>query len=276
MTIKTDEALLEAARAGDRRALEELLERHQAQVYRFGIRMCGHPEDARDVLQETLLAMARGLKDFRGASSLSSWLYTIARSFCIKRRRRSKFAPAPERSLETDAAAAVAGLADPGKGPEEALMGKRIEQALAAAIAGLAPSYREVLVLRDIEGLTAPEVAEVIGISVSAVKSRLHRARTAIRDQMAPVLGMDAGDEREEACPDVLSLFSQHLEGDISADVCAAMERHIEGCARCRGACESLERTLALCRTADTGLEVPAAVQAAVKAALRQVLDERR
>lgn len=276
MTIKTDEALLEAARAGDREALEELLERHQAQVYRFGVRMCGHPEDARDVLQETLLAMARGVKDFRGASSLSTWLYTIARSFCIKRRRRSKLAPALERSLETDAAADVAGLADPGKGPEEALMGKRIEQALAAAIAELTPAHREVLVLRDIEGLTAPEVAEVIGISVSAVKSRLHRARTAIRDQMAPVLGMGAADEREVACPDVLSLFSQHLEGDISAEVCAAMERHIEGCARCRGACDSLKRTLALCRAADASLEVPAPVQASVKAALRQVLAERR
>ena len=67
-----DQALIEAARGGDRRALEKLLERHQGAVYRFGMKMCGEPEDAKDVLQETLLAMARGVRDFRGASSIST------------------------------------------------------------------------------------------------------------------------------------------------------------------------------------------------------------
>ena len=104
MEERADTQLLEAARRGDGRALEDLLERHQAQVYRFGMKMCRDPEDARDVLQDTLLAMAKGVRDFRGASSISTWLYTIARSFCIKKRRRSKFAPEPERSLEIDAA----------------------------------------------------------------------------------------------------------------------------------------------------------------------------
>src|SRR5512143_3531332 len=96
MQDEADRTLLERARAGDHRALESLLERHQAQVYRFGMKMCRDPEDAKDVLQDTLLAMARGVKDFRGASSVSTWLYTIARSFCIKKRRRSKFAPDQE------------------------------------------------------------------------------------------------------------------------------------------------------------------------------------
>src|SRR6187397_3346990 len=100
---------------GDRQALEALLERHQAQVYRFGMKMCRDPEDAADVLQDTLFAMARGVRDFRGASSLSTWLYTIARSFCIKKRRRSKFAPAAERSLDSDVELEAARLADPAK-----------------------------------------------------------------------------------------------------------------------------------------------------------------
>ena len=99
MQNETSHALLERARLGDRQAIEELLARHQAQVYRFGLRMCRNPEDAEDVLQETLLAMARGVRDFRGASSISTWLYTIARSFCIKKRRTSKFAPKAPRSL---------------------------------------------------------------------------------------------------------------------------------------------------------------------------------
>jgi RNA polymerase sigma-70 factor (ECF subfamily) len=79
MKDELDQQLLERARAGDRAALETLLERHQPQVYRFGLKMCRDPEDAKDVLQDTLLAMARGVRDFRGASSISTWLYTVAR-----------------------------------------------------------------------------------------------------------------------------------------------------------------------------------------------------
>ena len=77
MRDEADHHLLEAARSGDDLALERLLERHQAQVSRFGMKMCRDPEDAKDVLQDTLLAMARGVRDFRGASSISTWLYTI-------------------------------------------------------------------------------------------------------------------------------------------------------------------------------------------------------
>src|SRR5512134_3144303 len=115
-----DTQLLAAAQGGDRRALEHLLERHQRRVYRFGLKMCRDPEDAKDVLQETLIAVARGVKDFRGASSVSTWLYTIARSFCIKKRRRSKFAPEQEESLDARAPGVEARqVADPGRGPED-------------------------------------------------------------------------------------------------------------------------------------------------------------
>ncbi|AKT38132.1 sigma-70 family RNA polymerase sigma factor [Chondromyces crocatus] len=272
MDDETDAALLAAARAGDDAALEALLQRHQAQVYRFGMKMCRDPEDAQDVLQETLLAMARGVRDFRGTSSLSTWLYTIARSFCLKKRRRSKFAP-DEHSLDTDAAPEASRLADPSRAPDEALAGKQIEHALERAIGALDPMYREVLLLRDVEGLTAPEVAEVLGLSTQAVKSRLHRARLSVRESIAPWLGIPSQAAPEPGtCPDVLTLFSQHLEGEIRAEVCAEMERHLEGCPRCRGACDSIKRTLALCRTSGPTVEVPAAVQASVKAALRSFL----
>ncbi len=275
-TLVPDSRLLEAARGGDARSLETLLERHQAQVYRFGMRMCRDPEDARDVLQDTLLAMARNVRDFRGASSISTWLYTIARSFCIKKRRRSKFAPARERSLDTDAAPDAARLADPALGAEETLAGKEVRQALERGIRALEPIYREVLLLRDVEGLTAAEVAEVLGVSVSAVKSRLHRARLSVRAHVAPLLGVpsEPAAAASRTCPDVLSLFSRHLENEISAEVCADMERHVEACARCRGACESLKRTLALCRAEGPPARVPAAVQDSVRLALRNLLAE--
>src|SRR5919198_1216252 len=100
----SDEDLLANARAGDRAALERLLELHQRRVFRFGLKMCGGEDDAKDVLQETLLAAARGIHDFRGASSISTWLYTIARSFCIKRYRTSKFAPGTVRVTRRRAA----------------------------------------------------------------------------------------------------------------------------------------------------------------------------
>jgi RNA polymerase sigma-70 factor, ECF subfamily len=273
--VSSDEHLLAAARAGNGQALEQLLERHQAQVYRFGMKMCRDPEEAKDVLQDTLLAMARGVRDFRGASSISTWLYSIARSFCIKKRRRSQFAPEEVRSLDTDVAAEARGLADPGEAPDETLAGKQVEQALESAISALEPMYREVLLLRDVEGLTAPEVAEVLGVSVQAVKSRLHRARLSVRQRVAPLLGVNLElPAAPGACPDVLAFFSQHLEDEISADVCAEMERHLEACGRCRGACESLKQTLALCRTSRQATAVPPSVQTSVKIALRNYLAE--
>ena len=98
----SDDMLLAAARGGDAASLEALLVRYQPHLYRFGLRMCGNVEDAGDVTQESLLSMARSVRDFRGDSSVSRWLYTIARRFCIKKRRRSKFAPAQEESLDSN------------------------------------------------------------------------------------------------------------------------------------------------------------------------------
>ena len=269
-------ALLERARSGDRQALEDLLARHQRQVYRFGLKMCRDPEDAEDVLQDTLLAMARGVRDFRGASSISTWLYTIARSYCIKKRRKSKFAPAETQSLDSSGGVDAVQLPDPGKRPDDALADSEVRRALEQAIGSLDPKYREVLLLRDEEGLTAPEVAEVLGISLQAVKSRLHRARLQVRAHVAPLLGVRIAAQPAPApgapCPDIPRLFSRYLEHEIAPSVCADMERHLETCPRCRQTCDSLKRTLELCRTAGTAVEVPPAVQASVKVALRDFL----
>jgi RNA polymerase sigma-70 factor, ECF subfamily len=276
-----DAALLDRARTGDRAALEVLLDRHQRRVYRFGLKMCRDPEDAKDVLQDTLLAAVRTMKDFRGAASVSTWLYTIARSFCLKKRRRSKFAPEQEESIEARQPGEEARqIADPARGPDDELAGRQIEAALEQAIGGLDPMYREVLVLRDVEGLTAPEVAEVMGLTVEAVKSRLHRARLAVREAVAPLLGMPLEvspplPPPAATCPDVVELFSRHLEGEISSSLCADMEKHLASCPGCRSRCDSLQRTLALCRSAPLP-DVPKAVQADVRRALRQFVGSNR
>jgi RNA polymerase sigma-70 factor, ECF subfamily len=271
----TDDELLTAARRGDAAALETLLVRYQPHLYRFGLRMCGNAEDAGEVAQESLISMARSLRNFRGDSSVSSWLYTIARRLCIKKRRRSKFAPAREDSLDAPENNAVRRLEDPAPNPEQTTTNRELATALTRAIDFLDPSQREVLVLRDVEGLSAPEVAKVLGISIEAVKSRLHRARVAVRHELAPVLGRPAiASARGAICPDVLELFSQHLEGDIDPGVCATMEAHLAQCDHCRNACESLKRTLAVCRQLPTP-DVPAPIAASIRAAIRTFLHER-
>lgn len=277
-----DDVLLDAAQAGDTAALEALLLRHQDRVYRFGMKLCRNPDDAQDVLQDTLLTMARSIRDFQGRSSLATWLYTVARSFCIKKRRKSKFAPAHEDSLEL--AAGGSDIQDPGRPPDETLAGKEVEAALERAIRSLEPEQREVLLLRDVEGLSAAEVAEVLDLSVAATKSRLHRARLRVRELVAPMLGIDGPASPDSpaspgpigtpggGCPDVLAMYSRHVEDEISADLCARMEQHVAGCARCRGACDSLKRTLSLCQASRSSSKVPDAVQDSVRAALRQAL----
>lgn len=262
---QTDDVLLHAARGGDRPALDALLRRYQARIYRYGLRMCGDPEDARDVLQDTMLALARRVGSLQAARALPTWLYTVARSFCIKRRRGG---PAPG-ALDASPATTDA-LADPTRGPEEQIAGRQIEAALAAAIAALNPQQRDVLVLRDIEGLSAAETAAVLGLRVAAVKSRLHRARVALRDRLAPVLGVADQGPAPAGCPDIVTLWSRHREGEITADLCAQMERHVAGCAHCAAACESLKRSLAACQSGP-GPQVPPAVQRAVREALEHL-----
>ena len=271
----SDDELLAAARQGDTAALETLLVRYQPHLYRFGLRMCGNVEDAGDVAQESLISMARSVRDFRGESSVSSWLYTIARRFCIKKRRRSKFAPRREESLDTPATDVAQHLADPRPNPEQTATNRELATALTHAIDGLEPSQREVLVLRDVEGLSAPEVATILGMSVEAVKSRLHRARVAIREELAPALRRPGiAPPRGALCPDVLALFSQYLDGEIDPAVCATMEAHLARCHHCRNTCESLKRTLAICRQLPMP-NVPAWLATSVKAAIHAFLNQR-
>jgi RNA polymerase sigma-70 factor (ECF subfamily) len=147
--------------------------------------------------------------------------------------------------------------------------------ALRAAIASLEPMYRETLVLRDVEGLPAAEVAEIMGVSVEAVMSRLHRARLAVRERIAPLLGVPEttpAPAAAPACPDVVALLSRKLEGEISGEICAELEEHVRACDACRGRCESLKSTLALCSRAGED-PVPPHVERSVRESLRKLLD---
>jgi RNA polymerase sigma-70 factor (ECF subfamily) len=215
--------------------------------------------------------MFRSIGGFRGDSSLSTWAYTIARSFCIKKRRRSKFAPKSVISLDEDPERAKQ-IADPSRGPDDALESRRLEAAFDGALAALRPSQREVLVLRDIEGLSAAEVAEVLGIRVPAVKSRLHRARSAVREQLAPLYGLAPHPAQAAGCPDIVARFSRYLEGEIRPSACAELQRHIDDCRPCREACESLKHTLGLCQAVPAP-RVPEALQESIREQIRRLIE---
>jgi RNA polymerase sigma-70 factor (ECF subfamily) len=260
----TSDPVLAAAQQGDRKAMGAWLARHEDAIYRFALRMCRDEEAAKDVLQESLLAAAKNLGSFRGDAAPTTWLFTITRSFCGKQRRRRKGEPAGYEAIDGDALDQHA-IVDTARTPEAAAEGKQLDHAITAAIDALETSQRDVLVLRDVEGLSASEVGEVLGLTVEAVKSRLHRARVTLRERLAPLL--EPGLAPSPGCPDLVPLFSRHLEGDLEPTTCAEMEKHLAGCPRCKGACDSLRRTLARCASGlgtvpdDVRLEVRRAVQ---------------
>lgn len=262
MTDVSDAQLLERVKKGDGKAMEQLLSRHEPRVYRFGLRMCGNEDDARDVLQETLLAAFKNLASFRGDSQVSTWLYQIARSFCIKHRRRREGEPSQHESME---ASEVRSLASETSESDARAHARQVGQVIEAAMNTLQADHREALVLRDVEGLSAEEAAEVVGIEVGALKSRLHRARMALKQNLAAVL-----DEKDAdlGCPELQQELSAYAASEIDQAACERIEQHLAHCSRCTAACESLKRTVSMCRAIPGG-EVPAPVRAAVRQALR-------
>ncbi|MBI4842561.1 MAG: sigma-70 family RNA polymerase sigma factor [candidate division NC10 bacterium] len=192
MPPQDEHALVEASRAGDAGALEELVRSHQGRVYGFAMRMCRNVEDAKDILQETFLGMLRSIKEFRGESKFTTWLYRIASNACLKKRRRGVFEPGPEQELSLDDLMPRPGsdgrkpeIADWSEDAERALLRGELTAQMEAAIDRLPREYKIVLVLRDVEGFSAEETAEMLKLSVPAVKSRLHRARVFVRRELA-------------------------------------------------------------------------------------------
>jgi RNA polymerase sigma-70 factor (ECF subfamily) len=176
MAPAESERLLDAAQRGDRAALEALLARHRKTVFRYGLRYCGSTENTEDAVQETLWAAAKAIGSFRRAAAVTTWLFTIVRNKC----HRLLF----HKHDEADLADLLPHVPDPGRTPEDDLATRQIQHLLAVALARLEPSHREVILLRDVEGLTAPEAADRLGLTVQALKSRLHRAREQLRQEV--------------------------------------------------------------------------------------------
>ena len=201
-TEPTDVELVELARAGDTAAFSILVARHQRQLYRLALRMMGNEADAEEVLQEALLNAFGKLGEFRGESAFNSWIYRIAANCALMRLRRRRRAPdnvASQAEGTSDALtgpsfAADGSWAEPPSSDwslraDDALHNQQLGKAIECAVANLSEDYRVVFLLKDVDGLSNEQIAELLDLSVPAVKSRLHRARLALREQLTEFFG---------------------------------------------------------------------------------------
>ena len=183
----SDEQLVELYQAGNREVFDTLVSRYETRLYSFGAKMCRHAEDAKDLLQDTFLNVFRYLDSFRGETKFKNWLYKIAATSCLKRQRRKKDQPDTELSWEDllpgehpDGHEHPAWLSTPIK----QLIDKEMKSFILDSLHELPVKYREVFLLRDVEGFRTNEVADIMGISEGSVKTRLHRARIFLRNKI--------------------------------------------------------------------------------------------
>jgi RNA polymerase sigma-70 factor (ECF subfamily) len=186
--IDQDYELIKAIQAGRSDLFDELVQRYERQLYYFGLKMCAEPRDAEDVVQETFLNAYKYLKDFRYETKFKNWLYRIATSNCIKKRRKSKFAPERELSLEEflpqDETAVDSQVPAWATLPLDQLLNEELGRTLKQAIVEVPEKYRVVLVLRDIEGFSTEESAQILNLTPANIKVRLHRARLFLREKL--------------------------------------------------------------------------------------------
>jgi RNA polymerase sigma-70 factor (ECF subfamily) len=169
----TDVDLLSRSATGDREAFDEIVRRHHASVFRLARLLVARPDQAEDVLQQTFLSAWQGADGFRGEASARTWLLTITRNTALRVRERTAREPLAETSI--DQLGLQAGWGGPD--PEALALAAEQRERLVAAFGGLSAEEREVITLRDLEGLSGEATADLLGLGVPAMKSRLHRAR---------------------------------------------------------------------------------------------------
>ena len=188
-TINDEDAeLIKAINSGRKALFYDLVKKYELKLYNFGLRMCNETRDAEDMVQETFLNVYRYLADFRYEASFKNWLYRIASSACIKKKRKSKFAPQKEISLEDfipeDKENIPGSLPDWASEPLEKVLNDELSDNIQKSILSLPEKYRIVLVLRDIEGFNTEETAQILNIKPATVKVRLHRARLFLKEKL--------------------------------------------------------------------------------------------
>ena len=242
----------------------------QNTVYSFSMKVCGHPQDAEDTMQEVLFRSLGHLAKIEEPRALAVWLYTVTRNRCWRMRGKGIRAPNHKVSLDElmpDDAELGRLLLDVGESPEGAVIHAEQHHLLHQAVLRIPPPLRIVLVLHDMEELTTEQVAEILGLQPGTVRVRLHRARLSVRKEIDRALDTasakpdkkrpgakskqshtQAG-ERPAECRDLFANLSEYMDGRMGPVPCEQMRRHIDACPACVAFLRDLRRAIDRCRS---------------------------
>jgi RNA polymerase sigma-70 factor (ECF subfamily) len=251
----------------DSKSLEEALELLQKTVFSFSMKVCGQRQDAEDTMQEVLLKSVPNLPRFDSPKALMVWLYKVAKNRCLMSRRKSKFAPKRDLSLEQlmpDRQELQKLLGSPDGTPETSLLRRENAKRLREAVQRLPSEYRLILVLHDMEELSDGDVAEITGLQLGTIRVRLHRARLFVRKELAkqdqhlmrrqtakPAGGIHSSAlPRQRRCKEMFAELSNYLDDELDDSLCEELEKHMDGCEPCKAFVASLEKSIQQCRIA--------------------------
>jgi RNA polymerase sigma-70 factor (ECF subfamily) len=183
-----EKELIVKAQAGDRKALAELVKKYEQTIYNFSFKICRDKQYAEQIMQETFYSMVKSLHQFDHNSKLSTWLYRIVANHCLMMARKRKNRPFVSFDDEEDNLFEEKYAADWSSIPYKDAENEELKTILDNAIQNLSPDYRIVFLLRDVEGLSTEETAQITELTIPAVKSRLHRARAFLRKEINEAL----------------------------------------------------------------------------------------
>jgi RNA polymerase sigma-70 factor (ECF subfamily) len=261
------EQVVRLIQRNDTKSLEEALGLLQKTVFSFSMKVCGQRQDAEDTMQEVLLKSIPNLPKFDSPKALMVWLYKVAKNRCLMSRRRSKFAPKEDLSLEEfmpDRQELQKLSGSPDGTPETSFLRRENAKRLREAVQKLPSGYRLILVLHDMEELSDGDVAEITGLRPGTIRVRLHRARLFVRKELAK---QDQHRVRRETaklsaethfpaqphhrhCKEMFAELSNYLDDELDDSLCEELEKHMDGCEPCKAFLSSLENSILQCRTA--------------------------
>jgi RNA polymerase sigma-70 factor (ECF subfamily) len=265
--------------------VDHALQLLQKAVFSFSMKLCGRREDAEDTMQETLMKTVSQMANFHSAKALGVWLYKVAKSQCLMSRRKSKFAPREELSLELlmpDRQEFQGRPSPEFPPPDRALLRRERSEQLRKAILKLPPGFRLILVLHDMEELSTEEVARVTGLREGTVRVRLHRARLFLRNELAGLEPRAPAPPEPPAvptgrCRDLFRELSDYLDGVLDPSLCQELEEHLADCQSCRAFVKSLEHTVEQLRSQHAPALNPRTadrIRATLQAEYRRVLED--
>lgn len=247
-------------------AVEEAIGLLQQTVFAFSMKMCGHRQDAEDTAQEVLFRSLKHLGKLEGPNALAAWLYTVARNRCHRMRRSPLEANGRKLSLDDliPSDEELRSILEGDRGPEDAAIHGEQHRLLHQAVLRLPTPLRMVLVLHDMEELNSEQIAKILDLQVGTVRVRLHRARLAVRKEMARLLkGIPEQKapaetptvKRPAECRDLFASLSEYLDARVEPRTCEQMRAHIEKCPACVAFLNDLRAAVDRCRSFEVACD---------------------